>query len=534
MRIKFDENTVWKFVNNDKAKLYLAGVVFFKDEKLNIKKLLHLLIGLKNLQELCDLTTDFKGQFSFIFENSYFKVAYTDKIRSFPISKYKSNNLINVSNSTRHFDTIKHSFSLNKEAIEVFSSSGYTIGNETFYKGFEILEAGSFIFFNKASNEIVQKKYASFFNDKSLKFKEEDLFEKIDNVITTSIKKLIKIADGKQIVIPLSAGLDSRLILGKLVELGYQNILTFTYGPKNIWERKIAEKCAKHLNVPWYFVELNRKVKKRYYTKDRIDYYKFSSNNNSVPHIADYYALNILKENGVLNFKKSIIVNGQTGDFITGGHIPVNINEISLEDIYDVIINKHFALWFNKFNPKFNSFIKQVLKSNYKLEPYFSNKDILFKEYEKFECDERQIKYVINGQRIYDWLGIDWYLPLWSDEMFDLWSSLDIKHKINQNAYNKYCETYNPGNAFDVKLDGNTLSLPLYFYPILALLKFTSKLNKKKKYSRLKKTYLSFYEKYYPFYPQKTYLEYLKDAKHHRSPVSYWVNSYIFENKLKK
>ena len=228
MKIKFDENTVWKSAKNDNAKLYLAGVVFLKGEKLTINKFLDLLINLKDLQELCNLTEDFKGQFSFIFENSNFAIAYSDKIRSFPISKYNNNNLLNVSNSTRHFDTIKQNFSLNKEAIEVFSSSGYTIGKETFYKGFEIIEAGSFVFFNKVTNEIIKKKYATFFNEKSLKFKEEDLFRKIDSVITTSIKRLIEIADGKQIVIPLSAGLDSRLILGKLVELEYKNILTFT------------------------------------------------------------------------------------------------------------------------------------------------------------------------------------------------------------------------------------------------------------------------------------------------------------------
>lgn len=533
MRIKFDENTVWYKESKDQIVLYLAGTVFLKEKKLNTIQLFDILNELKGEKEFLSIVKDLKGQFSFIFENKNFTIAFTDKIRSFPISIYTYKKEKYISNSNRHFDTIRKNFQINTEAVTLFESSGYVIGDETFYKGLDVLDSGTFLFYDKKQKEISKQKYSSFFNKKSLLFDDKEILEKIDEIITISIQKLIKIADGKKIVIPLSAGLDSRLILGKLVELGYENILTFTYGPKNIWERRAAEKCANHLNIPWYFVELNKKVKKRFHSKDREEYYKFASNNNTVPHIADYYALRILKEEGLINFKESIIVNGQTGDFITGGHIPFNINEISLNDIYDIIINKHFALWFHKISLDFNKFIKNKLQKYYHFEDYFKDKKLLFKEYERFECEERQIKYVVNGQRIYDWLNIDWYLPLWSDEMFDFWCALDIKHKINQNAYKLYCETYNPGNTFDVKLDGKTLSLPLYFYPILVFLKIVSKFNKNKKYSRLKKTYLSFYEKYYPFYPQKSYLEYLKDAKYHRNPVSYWIKTYISENKLK-
>mgnify|MGYP000480270068 FL=1 len=91
--------------------------------------------------------------------------------------------------------------------------------------------------------------------------------------------------------------------------------------------------------------------------------------------------------------------------------------------------------------------------------------------------------------------------------MLSFWSSIDLKHKLNQDSFKEYCKVFNPGNTFDVKLNKRPLSLPYYLYPVLVLLKIISKVNKKHKYSRLKRTYLSFYEKYYPFYPQKTYAE---------------------------
>ena len=45
----------------------------------------------------------------------------------------------------------------------------------------------------------------------------------------------------KKAVVLLSGGLDSRLIISKLSELGYDNLHSYTYGPKHNYEAKIAE-----------------------------------------------------------------------------------------------------------------------------------------------------------------------------------------------------------------------------------------------------------------------------------------------------
>ena len=55
----------------------------------------------------------------------------------------------------------------------------------------------------------------------------------MENITNTIIKRIIDKYEGKKILVPLSGGLDSRLVLAKLVEHGYQNLEAVTYGINN-------------------------------------------------------------------------------------------------------------------------------------------------------------------------------------------------------------------------------------------------------------------------------------------------------------
>ena len=56
---------------------------------------------------------------------------------------------------------------------------------------------------------------------------------------------------------PLSAGLDSRLVLTKLVERGCENIACYTYGPIGNYEVPKAKRIAKELRVDWHRINLS-------------------------------------------------------------------------------------------------------------------------------------------------------------------------------------------------------------------------------------------------------------------------------------
>ena len=116
--------------------------------------------------------------------------------------------------------------------------------------------------------------------------------------------------------------------------------------------------------------------------------------------------------------KDTLIINGNTGDFISGGHIPkelFNCKNINKKILIDLFIRKHFCLWDRCLkDPYFPIIYNRINKLIKSFNNYIINKRSA-SIFETLEWSERQAKFVITGQRVYDFLEMDWKLPLWED-----------------------------------------------------------------------------------------------------------------------
>ena len=75
------------------------------------------------------------------------------------------------------------------------------------------------------------------------------------------------------------------------------------------------------------------------------NYYEYSWGLYTVPVMMDYYAIVFMKKKGLVP-DNAIFINGQTGDFLTGGHIPhIQNKQNDIQILIDKIIGKHHSLW---------------------------------------------------------------------------------------------------------------------------------------------------------------------------------------------
>jgi len=412
-----------------------------------------------------------------------------------------------------------------------FEMAGYTIGRKTLYEDLFQLQAGECLVFDKKRQDLKLNRYYRFQKDERVEKTEDDLLDDLHEVVRTTFSKLIQSLNDSPVYLPLSGGLDSRFILAMLKEFKYDNIFTYTYGIQGLWEIKRAKRIAEFLKVKWHYIEfVPKETRKLFYTPDREKYYAFASGLNSIPHLAEYYALLRLRDENLIP-DDAVVINGQTGDFLTGGHIPaiINTENTDVNNLAKAIIEKHFSLWSNvKTEENVKTISECILESlDFPFDSKLSKQEFAT-QFEMFEWQERQAKYVVNGQRAYEWLGYDWRLPLWSDELMAFWQNVNWQNKIGQKLYKNFLRKRNFAGIFDIILPKEYSYMP---FLIKVFRKSIGGIGRmlSRDLSVISNQYSRYYMTYAPYYLHTSYLDYLTDAQWHRNPVSYWVRYYLNE-----
>jgi asparagine synthase (glutamine-hydrolysing) len=394
---------------------------------------------------------DTSGNFSLIVYINNVLFASVDKIRTFPLYIKKENALVSILGRPR--EQFSEVFEQDIESWNPLSMSSYTIGRRTLHKDISGLRAGEFLYIDSKNFPLIE----SYYIYSPWKFDNKITLQSAKTELTDITLKLLgSIAQkhkGKKIIIPLSAGVDSRLIASGFRELGIKNISCISYGQKGNFEATAAKKIAKQLGYDWHFIELDKqKFSSFKSSKDFQNYHFFCESLTSVPFYQDIVALRELKK--IFLPKETIIINGNSGDFISGGHIlesltSSNNREESTANIIQETIQKHFSLWKSLKNSKNLKVLEKQLSEEI---DFIYGIDSLEKPgwaiYECLEFLNRQTKYVISGQWNYDFMGFSWELPLWSEEYLHFWQKVPYEFKNNQKLYKDWSLENNWGGVW--------------------------------------------------------------------------------------
>lgn len=473
------------------------------------------------------------GNFALIAESADWVLAVTDTIRSYPVSYYVQGESFTVSNSARSLKNEINLHEIYDLSFLEFRMAGYVTGRETLFKHLYQLQAGEFLIWDKQTRILRNERYYLYYSQQTQEDTIEHLAEKLDEVTNRVFLRVMEEAKGAPILVPLSGGLDSRLIVCKLKQLGYDNLTAFSYGPKGNYEAKAAKLAAEKVRVPWFFLPGTMKEFRHFFASAlRKSYWEFSDGLSTIPNMQDLHVLAKLIKDKKLS-AEAVIVNGQSGDFITGGHVPVSLTQpgAGIPAMLQWALDKHFSLWLDLRTEENDAAIKdKIVKAvgALSIEPH--DVQALSRVYEMWEWQERQCKYVVAGQRIYDFLDLQWCLPLWDKGLLDFWAPISLGLKYRQNLYRYYL------NRFDFFGCFRDFDHPVWRWPGVTIaavpLARVIKVCLGKKSSDLFYAYMRYFGHYREAYAPYGLARYLALAPKIRGAQSLNIETWISENRL--
>ena len=434
MSIVLNLSEHWKTIAADKE-LQLLGCIHDLEQHQNA------LSAVENIEAWAEKLKELAGFFSLVKHEGNTLCAAVDHIRSRPLFYAVNEQGFYLSDSAEWVRQQVNDTVMDKFAKAEFQLTGYVTGRDTLYKHVKQLQAGQCLVY--ADHTLAVERYYSFEHSEPVDYSEAALLAELDVVAKASIQRLIRYANGRQIVIPLSGGYDSRLIAALLKEANYDNILTFTYGVKGNKEAAYSKIVADNLGLEWRFVEYTEALwQAAWQTDERKRYQLEGSNWTSLAHMQDWLAVKIMKEQGIVE-SNAVFAPGHTGDFISGGHIPKHLYDagnktFNSTDVAEDVFSRHYSLT-RVANTSFGKeeYISTIVK-NIQECTVKTNKDAA-NTYEKWEWQERQAKFIFNSVRVYEFFDYDWWIPLWDKEFVRFFEKLPLPLR-NHEWYIEYVQ----------------------------------------------------------------------------------------------
>ncbi len=339
------------------------------------------------------------GHFSIIVESNDHIFLAVDIIRTFPLFITEENTDIIVS------DEVNFNGPRNKTETASFKKVYCTLGNNTLLNATRQLQAGEYAVICKKQQTVRIKEYFRHSNEGNAIGSYKEL-EACENIL---VNRMIKYAGGRTIFIPLSGGYDSRYLLALLKKNHYTNVKCFIYGRKDSTDTIIAKRVATILQVEWYFIEYTDELLNEFFSEEWAKYSEMNHHCSSLPHEQDFFALLYLKKNNLLP-DNAVVMNGFCQDIIAGSF---------LEPVSSVVIKEHIAY-------------------KHELQTETPDYETSWNGYQEWLIKNRLSKFIVNSMRVYEYFGLDFYLPFWDKDWVNYWYSLTYRDKLNQVFYVRY------------------------------------------------------------------------------------------------
>lgn len=516
------ETPGWRLFDVATGRLWLKGYLFEKSPE----DLGNVLRGL-SVSSLPSFIDGLDGHFAFVWQDTDKVVASEDPIGSIPLSfRQYQGGRVKLSGTGRRL--LRDSDRPDPTMATVMAMAGFTLGETTLYPMVRPVGAGRFLCITEESG-VEHRRYHDYIPSNP----DEDpdaYLEPLQDLTLSILEKTVQSIDGRTIVVPLSAGLDSRLIVSGLAELGYRKVVCISYGRTGNHEAVAASKIAEKLGYDWHFIaHTPAQQSKTFASKDCAEFLSgLADNLQAAPFQQDFHAVGEVQNRGIAP-RDSIFINGQSGDFIAGNHIPRSL--ITQEkSLFDAFAEKHFGMW-NCLKTADNTAMLRCLFEQEIAQKQVSVAETVpdFALFEALEYENRQSKYVVAGQRTYEWFGYDWRLPLWDRAYIDFWRSVPLAGKLGQSLYKAMLHKANWGGVWGPEWVFPQTVVPAWMRPVRFAAKALHAPLGRKAWHRFEKNWIAWYTDAVSNYAVADYTTVRQDRRGHRNAISWHLDRYLRE-----
>ena len=219
----------WTEIRANDVVCWLKGTFFYENELLRGDDVVRLFSSVLedspiDHEALKTLLLALNGNFAIAVETSLHIFCAVDRIRSIPLFYAVNESEALFSDDANHLrDRLNPPF--NEENGAEFLVTGFVTGPDTLFDGISQIQAGEYLVYNKEDESLDTHFYHRFCHGDYFSDSEEELLDRLDEIFVRAFKRLIASTKGHQIVVPLSSGLDSRIIVVMLKRLGVEDVI---------------------------------------------------------------------------------------------------------------------------------------------------------------------------------------------------------------------------------------------------------------------------------------------------------------------
>jgi len=454
--VKNTFKTEWIYANKSGWEIWLRAKACYQNNFITAEALKDILlkkIANCNLPDMRSVINDFvlklNGSFAVIVRSRSFLFIAVDSMRSIPLFYGRMAEKFLVSDDAGRILSHYGIATPNLRSSIEFILSGYVSGNNTLFSGIKQLQAGETLSFNPANDDIcchiMEKNTGQSFATHS---KHIDCAKQLEDVLMRVFSRLVDSAEGRPIVVPLSDGYDSRLIVTMLSRLKVKNVICFTYAKPGATILKVAEHIARKADYPWLFVPYTKRRWQMCLNDDNTrEFIKKAHNLHTLPNLQDFPAVKHLCDKGLIS-PDAIFIPGHTPMMYLKGQP----DEASRSGVVNSILQKHYTRWDWSFKKKtLMPFLQDKIIEILPNGPSFNSLEEAVLAFEAWELRERQAKFIVNAVRTYEFFGYEWRLPLWDKELVRFWLSLPLSVRGGKLPIKNLLENKNIEKSFPAK-----------------------------------------------------------------------------------